>query len=74
MKWQEAGENCINESPIICTVHQIIIRVVKSKRMRWAGHVARMGDLRSAYNILFEKPEGREHSEHLGVGGRIILK
>jgi hypothetical protein len=36
-----------------------IIRVIKARRMRWAGHVARMGDVRGAYNILVGKPEGR---------------
>jgi hypothetical protein len=35
-----------------------IIRVIKSKRMRWAGHVARMGEGRGAYRILVESPEG----------------
>jgi hypothetical protein len=36
-----------------------IIRVIKARRMRWAGHVARMREVRGAYNILGEKPEGR---------------
>jgi hypothetical protein len=36
-----------------------IIRVIKSKRMRWAGHVARMGEQRSAYRILVGRPKGR---------------
>jgi hypothetical protein len=36
-----------------------IIRVSKERRMRWAGHVARMGEVRSAYNILVGKPERR---------------
>jgi hypothetical protein len=35
-----------------------IIRVIKSKRLRWAGHVARMGERRGAYRVLVEKPEG----------------
>jgi hypothetical protein len=35
------------------------IRVVKSRRMRWTGHVARMGEKRNAYRILVGKPEGR---------------
>jgi hypothetical protein len=35
-----------------------IIRVIKSRRMRWAGHVARMGEGRSAYRILVRRPEG----------------
>ena len=36
-----------------------IIQVIKSGRMRWVRHVARMGDSRGAYRILVGKPEGR---------------
>jgi PAS domain-containing protein len=36
-----------------------IIRVIKSRRMRWAGHAARMGERRNAYRILVGKPEGK---------------
>jgi hypothetical protein len=36
-----------------------IIRIIKVRRMRWAGHVARMGEKRSAYGLLVGKPEGR---------------
>jgi hypothetical protein len=36
-----------------------IIWVTKSRRMRWAGHVARMGEGRGAYRILMGRPEGR---------------
>src|SRR5215468_1396865 len=36
-----------------------IIQVIKSRRMRWAGHVARMGEGRGAYRILVGRPEGR---------------
>jgi hypothetical protein len=36
-----------------------IIRITKSRRMRWARHVARMGDKRNAYRLLVGKPEGR---------------
>jgi hypothetical protein len=36
-----------------------IIRVIKVRRMRWVGHVACMGEVRGAYNILVGKPEGR---------------
>jgi hypothetical protein len=35
-----------------------IIRMIKSRRMRWAGHVVRMGAMRSAYKILVGKLEG----------------
>jgi hypothetical protein len=34
-----------------------VIRMIKLKRMRWAGHVARMGETRNAYRILVGKPE-----------------
>jgi hypothetical protein len=37
----------------------IIIRIIKSRRMRWAGHVARMGEKRITYKLLVEKPEGK---------------
>ena len=36
-----------------------IVRVVKSGRMRWAGHVARMGERRGIYKVLVGKPEGK---------------
>ena len=35
------------------------MRVTKSRRMRWAGHVARMGEERGVYRVLVRKPEGR---------------
>jgi hypothetical protein len=36
-----------------------IIRIIKSRRMRWAGHVARMGEKRNAYILLVGKPKGK---------------
>jgi stalled ribosome rescue protein Dom34 len=36
-----------------------IVRVVKSRRMRWAGHVARMGEERGVHRVLVGKPEGK---------------
>ena len=36
-----------------------IVRVIKSRRMRWVGHAARMGEERGAYRVLLGKPEGR---------------
>jgi hypothetical protein len=35
------------------------IRMIKSRRMRWAGHVARMGEKRNAYRISVGNPEGK---------------
>jgi hypothetical protein len=36
-----------------------VIGIIKSRRMRWAGHVARMGKKRNAYRLLVGKPEGK---------------
>jgi hypothetical protein len=44
-----------------------IVRAIKARRMRWAGHVARMGEVRGAYSILVGRPEGRRP---LGRPGR----
>jgi hypothetical protein len=36
-----------------------LIRIIKSRRMRWEGHVARLGGKRNAYRLLVGKPEGK---------------
>jgi hypothetical protein len=51
-----------------------IIRVIKSRKMRWSMHVARMGETRNAYNILVRKPKGGDHLEGLEGDGMIILE
>jgi hypothetical protein len=50
-----------------------IVRVIKSRRMRWAGHVASMGKEREVYRVLVGKPEGKRPLGDLGVDGWIIL-
>jgi len=50
-----------------------IVRVIKWRRMRWAGHVAHMGEDRWVYRVLVGKPEGKNHWGDLGVDGWIIL-
>jgi len=35
------------------------VRVIKSRRMRWAGHAARVGEERGLYRVLVGKPEGK---------------
>jgi hypothetical protein len=40
-----------------------IIRQIKSRRMRWAAHVARMGEGRNVYRVLVGKPEGKRPFE-----------
>jgi hypothetical protein len=51
-----------------------IVRVIKSRTMRSAGHVARMGEGKGVYRVLVGKPEGKNHLVDLGVDGRIILR
>jgi hypothetical protein len=52
------GEDYITKSFMLCTPHQ-----VSFGRLRWAGHVARMGERRSTYRVLVVKPEGRRPLE-----------
>jgi hypothetical protein len=58
MNWDGYGRRRywynLNDYPGIC-----IVWVIKTKRMRWVGHVARMGEVRGAYKILVGRPEGR---------------
>ena len=42
--------------------------------MRWAGHVARMGEARGVNRVLVENPEGKSHWGDQDVDGRIILR
>jgi hypothetical protein len=37
----------------------IIVRVIKSRTMKWAGHIARLGEGRGVYRVLVGKPEGK---------------
>jgi hypothetical protein len=55
MGWQEAGENCIMRSSIIVPS----TKMIKSRRMRWVGHVVHMEDIKNACSILIGKPERR---------------
>ena len=51
-----SGEGCTIRNFIVCTVHLNIARVIKSRRLRWAGHVARLDEGRSVLKILTGKP------------------
>jgi hypothetical protein len=55
MRWRENGEKLLRD--FYSSV--IIIRIIRSRRMRWAGHVSRMGEKRNAYSLLVGKPEGK---------------
>jgi hypothetical protein len=51
-----------------------IVRVIKSGRMRWAGHVARMGRGEVFTGVWLGGPKARDHWEDLEEGGRITLR
>jgi hypothetical protein len=51
-----------------------IIRQIKSRRMRWAGHVARLGEGRVEFRVLVGKSEGKNHLEDQEVDGRMGLE
>jgi len=51
-----------------------IVRVIKTRRMRWAGYLARMGESRGEYRVLVGKTEGKSHLGDPGVDGRKILR
>jgi hypothetical protein len=54
MRKTDRGENCIMMNFTAC-----IIRVIKSRRMRWAGHVARMKEGRGVYRVLVGRLTGK---------------
>jgi len=47
---------------------------MKSRRMKWAGHVARMEESNGLYRVLVGKLMERDHFEHESLDGRIILR
>jgi invasion protein IalB len=68
--------NVCNEElhDLCCSLN--VVRVIRARRMRWAGHVASAGDKGNAYRIVVAKPEGKRLSMlgNLNVDGRIIFK
>jgi hypothetical protein len=67
------GENCITMNFIACSSMNIV-RVIKARRLRWAGHVAHMGEGRGVTGFWLGSLKVRDHWKDLGVGGRITLK
>jgi len=49
------------------------VRVIKSRRMRWAGQVARMGEERGVYGVCWGNRREEDHWGDLGIDGWIIL-
>jgi len=69
-EWRKLYDGELND--LYCSPN--IVLAIKSRRMRWAGHVARMGERRNAYRVLVGKPEGRDYLGDADIGGKIILK
>jgi hypothetical protein len=44
---------------ITCILHRILLGCLKSRRLRWVGHVARVGEGRGVYRVLVGRPEGK---------------
>ena len=55
-EWRKLYNEELND--LYCLAN--IARVIKSRRMRWAGHVACMGERKNEYRVLAGKPEGRK--------------
>jgi len=69
-EWRKLHNEELND--LYCSPN--IVRVIKSRRMRWAGHVARMGESRGVYRVLVGKLEGKNHLGDPGVDWWIILR
>jgi hypothetical protein len=54
-EWRKLHNERLNDLYCLPT----IVRVIRSRRMRWAGHVACMGERREVYRVLVGKPEGK---------------
>ena len=54
-EWKKLHNDELND--LYCSPN--IVRVIKSRRMRWVGHVACKGERRGVYRIFVEKPEGK---------------
>jgi hypothetical protein len=67
----DRGGNCITMNFITCI---LCPKVIKSRRMRWVGHVARMEEGRGVYRVWLGGPKVRDYWKYLGIGGRITLR
>jgi len=66
-EWRKLHNEELND--LYCSPN--IVQVIKSRRMRWAGRVARMGERSGVYRVLVGKPERKSHLGDPGVDGWI---
>jgi hypothetical protein len=71
-------KEALNEQRIISCVEEVmkilVVWVIESRRVRWAGHVAHVRKRRGTYRVWWGKLKEINHLEDLGVDGRILLK
>jgi len=63
-----------NEEVHCLYVSQNVLRAIKSRSMRWVGHVESIGGIRNEYKILVEHLKGRDYSEDLCVDWMLIFE
>ena len=68
-EWRRLHNEELND--LYCSLN--IVRVIKLIRMRWAGHVVRMGEERGVYRVLWGNQREGDHWADLGIDGWIIL-
>ena len=69
-EWRKLHNEELND--IYCSPN--IVRVIKSKRVRWVGYVTRMGERRGLYRVLVGKPEGKRPLGRPRPRWKIILR
>jgi hypothetical protein len=62
------------QNSLLLVLFRNIIRQIKSRRIRWAGHVGRMGRIGMHIGLWWKSQKDRDHQEDLDVDRRIILK
>jgi hypothetical protein len=63
-----------NEELNVLYCSRSIVRVIKSRRMGWAEHVARIGERKGVYWVLVRKPVGKNHLGEPGIDGKVIIR
>ena len=69
-EWRKLHNEELND--LYCSTN--IVWVIKSRRMRWAGHLAHMGEGRGVYKVLVGYLRVRDHLGYPGIDGRKILR
>jgi hypothetical protein len=67
--WKQTNNGSEREEGSLRGHCSLTARQIKSRRMRWAGHVARMGEKITVYKVWWESLKERDHSENRGVDG-----